>query len=494
MENDTEEDGEDVEVELAPASLASAAADSAADIDSADGSADSDNSDEESPSSGCSASKVKSKGFRIGVATASTIAVITAATILIAILVILVLNDGFFGGVGGLEAQADVANKAVIEEDFQPTYYPSSLTDWPTYSPTREEELSFRVESYYGTSSFTEPRDFFLLGGQSNMVGHSTSSESLGAEMNKEDSSQYWFDMKTILEAANRSSEEREAALYDTVYRAHEHYFERAAAEIAGTLARETMQLYEEGLLDNLDSQLDLGSCSFLEPLEQYDDNQRPIVEDTSSGIQPLIPGSNCGRSFGHELLFGRTLELQLAQGNRYEMVKYASGGSVLNEHWLSGEGIFWDGLNSTIHSRQEYGNWKAFVWHQGESSAFLRNGEDQSLSYLGNLTAFVKAVRGEMHSASPGFWECPEAIPVVIVQLGAWPGGAEAERIREAQARFCESDGRSGLVTMGDLSPFYHFDPLSLLISGNRIAKAYDLIRSSQSEYECPGDDQISD
>ena len=128
----------------------------------------------------------------------------------------------------------------------------------------------------------------------------------------------------------------------------------------------------------------------------------------------------------------------------------------------------------------------RAFVWHQGENNAF--KGKDQSLTYLGNLTALVTAVRGEMHSASPGYWECPEAIPVVIVQLGAWPGGAEAGRIREAQARFCESDARSALVTMDDLSPFYHFDPLSFLISGNRIARAYDLLRTSQSEYVCPG------
>lgn len=513
--NDTGELEEDVEVELALASLASA------------DSADSAGREEGAPPV-CLGSRATSKGFfRIGVAVASTIAVL-AAIILIATLPAKVTDsssavqprdDGALtssDGVLGRRIDADASTSAevlaVVEnntedsrstspssllanvaEDSQPTYSPSRLltlpTVSPTYSPASEDELSFGVESYYGASSFTDPIDFFLLGGQSNMVGHSTSSQSLGAILNKEANSQYWFDMKAILEAANESNEEREAALFDSVYQAHANRDFENAAEIAGTLARETMQLYREGLLADLDSPPDLGSCSFLEPLkEKYDDNQRPMVENTSSGIQPLVPGSSCGHSFGHELLFGRTLELQLAQGNRYEMVKYASGATSLSEHWLPGKGTFWDGLNSTIHSRQGYGNWKAFVWHQGESSAFPSKGEDRSLTYLGDLTAFVKAVRDEMHSASPGFWSCPEAIPVVIVQLGAWPTGIMAERVREAQAQFCESDARSGLITMGDLSPFYHFDPLSLLISGNRIAKAYDLIRSSQSEYVCPG------
>ncbi|EJK43692.1 hypothetical protein THAOC_37838, partial [Thalassiosira oceanica] len=350
--------------------------------------------------------------------------------------------------------------------------------------------ISFRVKNFYSTSPSTEPNDFFLLGGQSNMVGHTTGMESLGA-MSGERSEQYWSDLKSTLGATKVGSLRnpsdmtrlgRRSVLYKTVYDAHEGLFHNSAADIAQTLTSETMKLLRAGLLDQIDSPPELGSCSFLEP------RMDALTLDVSSGIQPLVPGSNCGYSFGHELMFGRTLELQLAQGSRYEMVKYASGGTVINEHWLPGEGTFWDGLNSTIHSRRGYGNWKAFVWHQGENSAFLRKGEDQSLTYLGNLTAFVKVVREEMHSASPGYWECPEAIPVVIVQLGAWPDLASAGRIREAQAQFCESDPRSGLVKMDDLSPFFHFDPLSFLISGNRIARAYDLLRTSQSEYVCPG------
>ena len=407
------------------------------------------------------------------------------------------LAPGAAAFVGAVRRRGAVANNAAA------LYSPPSLT---TYSPTGDpNDASFHVENFYGASPSAEPNDLFLLGGQSNMVGHTTGGQSLGGHLERlaeipGDGGQYWSDLKSALDAlgaetrigslrspGDATGEARGSALYEAVYGAHAGF--DGAAEIARTLTSETMKLFDGGLLDRIDSPTELGSCSFREPLNiHYDDNQRPVVQDTSSGIRPLVPGSNCGHSFGHELLFGRTLELQLAQGDRYEMVKYASDGTVINEYWLPNEGMFWDGLNSTIHSRGGRGNWKAFVWHQGESSAFTRKGEDQSLTYLGNLTALVTAVRGEMHSASPGFWECPEAIPVVIVQLGAWPGGAEAGRIREAQARFCESDARSALVTTDDLSPYYHFDPLSFLISGNRIARAYDRLRTGESEYVCPG------
>ena len=369
-------------------------------------------------------------------------------------------------------------------ESKLPTYSPSSLTGWPTYSPSSPTDWPTFSPT---TSPFSEPIDFFLLGGQSNMVGHTTGGQSLGARLNQERSWQYWSDLKSTLAAlgedGDASGEGRGSALFETVRGAHEGKFPDAAG-IARTLTGETMKLLGAGLLDRIDSPPALGTCSFVEPRGQ-DGRKRP----RSSGTRPLVPGSGCGHSFGHELIFGRTLELQLAQDSRYELVKYASGGTVISKHWLPGQGTLWDGLNSTIHSRRGRGNWRGFVWHQGENNALkVRDGEDQSLTYLGNLTALVKGVREEMHSASPGSWECPEAIPVVIVQLGAWPGTAMAGRIRDAQAQFCESDPRSGLVPTDDLSPFYHFDPLSFLISGNRIAKAYDLLRTSQSEYTCPG------
>jgi hypothetical protein len=77
--------------------------------------------------------------------------------------------------------------------------------------------------------------------------------------------------------------------------------------------------------------------------------------------------------------------------------------------------------------------------------------------------------------------WQCKEEIPVVIVQVGYWPrpdnnpaARRAAQRTRDAQARLCNEDPRAVLVKTDDLSRFYHFDAASFLISGNRIAHAY--------------------
>jgi hypothetical protein len=83
--------------------------------------------------------------------------------------------------------------------------------------------------------------------------------------------------------------------------------------------------------------------------------------------------------------------------------------------------------------------------------------------------------------------WQCKEEIPVVIVQVGYWPGSdnAAAKRTRDAQARLCNEDPRAVLVTTNDLSRFYHYDAASFLISGNRIAHAYQ--EALGGIVECP-------
>ena len=77
------------------------------------------------------------------------------------------------------------------------------------------------------------------------------------------------------------------------------------------------------------------------------------------------------------------------------------------------------------------------------------------------------------------GTWQCKEEIPVVIVQIGYWPQRVEAQRVRDAQRQFCQGDPRAEMVTMNDLSRFYHFDAASFLIGGHRIAQAYDKARN---------------
>jgi len=213
-----------------------------------------------------------------------------------------------------------------------------------------------------------------------------------------------------------------------------------------------------------------LGSCSFLEPLDWHE------VNDRSQGTTPTVWNANCGGVFGPELLFSRTLELEMGQKNHFEAVKNARGGTKIHEHWYPGHGKYWRKLRSSIRSRKGYGNWKAFIWHQGIQDALKDHRyEDTSLTYLGNLTGLIHQVRVEMFDASKaGTWQCKEEIPVVVVQIGYFPQTARAQRVREAQTLYCNGDPRAELVTVEDLSQFYHMDPPSLLIEGHRIAQAY--------------------
>lgn len=111
---------------------------------------------------------------------------------------------------------------------------------------------------------------------------------------------------------------------------------------------------------------------------------------------------------------------------------------------------------------------------------------EDTSVTYIGNLTELVDGVRSEMFDASKeGYWQCKEEIPVIIVQLGHWPEQDRSDRVRAAQASFVSADPKAELVKMNDLSRFYHFDAVSFLISGRRIAYAYQA--ASQASFTCP-------
>jgi hypothetical protein len=85
------------------------------------------------------------------------------------------------------------------------------------------------------------------------------------------------------------------------------------------------------------------------------------------------------------------------------------------------------------------------------------------------------------------GTWRCPEEIPAIISKLGFWPGGISAQRIRDAQQAFCDKDSRSACVNMNDTSRFYHYDPISFLIGGHRMANAYLRLKSTQLSFICP-------
>ena len=62
--------------------------------------------------------------------------------------------------------------------------------------------------------------------------------------------------------------------------------------------------------------------CSFVEP--QYSGTDI----DVSKGPQPTVWDANCGSIFGHELMFSRTLELEIGYSNHFEAMKVAHGGT----------------------------------------------------------------------------------------------------------------------------------------------------------------------
>mmetsp|Transcript_27820 Transcript_27820/g.50757 ORF Transcript_27820/g.50757 Transcript_27820/m.50757 type:complete len:546 (+) Transcript_27820:146-1783(+) len=335
---------------------------------------------------------------------------------------------------------------------------------------SEESNLSVAQEQ----ESINNVIDLFLLSGQSNMVGHTLDGQSIGGN------SDYWTQqIKPILDAGGDNPFAMEDDLFNVIHAQQIAGNLSAPVSVSLLLANETMKLYNDGLLNELDTALTLGRCSFVIPQDAGG------VEDRSGGSKPTVWNSECGGTFGHELTFSRTLEMQMGQQTSFETVKNAHGGTEIHKHWYPGYGSYWDQLRESIVSKKGLGNWKGFIWHQGTQEVWNEY-EDTSLTYLGNLTGLIREVRVAMFAASlPGTWQCKEQIPVVVVQIGYWPQGGRWQRVREAQADYTASDPKAELVKTDDLSRFYHFDAPSFLIGGNRIARAYQA--AMQASVSCP-------
>ena len=336
------------------------------------------------------------------------------------------------------------------------------------------------VDSNYVQRSTTKnQRDLFLLSGQSNMIGHTTSKQSITS------TDVYWNTIKSIVESGDLGMMEEN--LHNVIYETN--FFNE---QVATTLTNGLMELYKSLLLKDLDTPLSLGKCSFKEASESS--NGIITVDDVSQGTVPIKWDANCGRIFGHELLFSRTLELEMSYTNEFEMHKVARGGSEIFEHWYPNHGLHWNLLKEAIEERKGEGvDWKGFIWHQGSQEAWSEReyGEDRSLYYYGNLTGLVNEVRTLMFENSASYWQCKEEIPVVIVQVGYWPSDNQlSQRVRDAQARLCDEDPRAVMVKSNDLSQNYHYDAPSFLISGNRIAHAYQ--EALGGVVECPSGSPI--
>lgn len=91
--------------------------------------------------------------------------------------------------------------------------------------------------------------DYFLLSGQSNMQGQTTSRSSL----TKNDT--YWLDIKQVLEEGGDTAI-TESKLLNIIGSGRNKTSE---SSVRVNLAKETMNLYNQGLLRDLDTPLSLG-------------------------------------------------------------------------------------------------------------------------------------------------------------------------------------------------------------------------------------------
>ena len=198
--------------------------------------------------------------------------------------------------------------------------------------------------------------DLFLLSGQSNMIGHTTSGQSIGKN------GDMWQSIKGIIENGGDAMEDDLELVIRNANVAVDSIGIVSPTEAAGLVA-----LYNDGLLNNLDNPLTFGNCSFVIPRESGG------VDDISGGTVRTVWDANCGQSFGHELMFSRALELKMNQDTAFETVKLAVGGTEIYRHWYPEHGIYWNALSESIANKAKSGgNWKGFIWHQGTQGKFF--------------------------------------------------------------------------------------------------------------------------
>ncbi len=198
--------------------------------------------------------------------------------------------------------------------------------------------------------------------------------------------------------------------------------------------------------------------------------------------------GTKCGGP-GPELMFGQ--KLNEAGYSSTSLIKVAVGGTNLYANWrspLSGgtEGYLYTKLRTRIQSLEKDPasvnpsctkrtcKWSAFVWFQGEADSNLskdptkldfESNKANAIAYEQNLKNLIADVRKDAGSPT---------LPVVIVQIGAWSQGLDyGKEVAAAQTKVVSEDKYARIVNTADLSGFYHYDPASQLIIGERVALA---------------------
>lgn len=296
----------------------------------------------------------------------------------------------------------------------------------------------------------------YLLAGQSNMEGHIENG--------------LWTDLLNELNSGplNTLQSRLEFQLNDWYLNYDGGYANYAYSEAVATYqAGEMVRMFEEGLIgDQLLNARDDVWCAF---------NQAPV-----SALQP-----NCGYSFGPELTTGHYLGNIL--DDQTALIKIAKGGSTLHTDWLSPTssnaqnkpiGPQYTELKNRIQDLNNNASsilpacenqacqWAAFIWFQGENDSFSASG---SAAYEENLVNLINDVRAEVGNPN---------LPVIIVGIGHWAKSMTyGSIVHQAQLNASSAVNNTTFIQTDDLSRYYHYDPASHLILGERLGKALQLI-----------------
>ncbi|KAI2508193.1 carbohydrate esterase [Fragilaria crotonensis] len=254
--------------------------------------------------------------------------------------------------------------------------------------------------------------------------------------------------------------------------------------------ATELIRLKQEGYITrSLQQPLSNVTCTYYKMFSNVD-YRVPNPGALVMADAVLNPYGRSGETYGPEIMFGHVLHKSSAtDGALFRIIKIAAAGSAIKAHWSKTNGSLWpevvEGINDSLDPVTE--EWKGIVWFQGENDSF---NYVQAQNYLTDLTKFIADLRQAMFQTSTSNFAQPSDIPVIIVGLGCWiakTSGATGATVMNAQRTFVQNAKNAVLVPTNDLSCNSHFDEGSMLIIGERIAKAYltkfySVLKSSSS------------
>jgi Carbohydrate esterase, sialic acid-specific acetylesterase len=316
--------------------------------------------------------------------------------------------------------------------------------------------------------NLTSATDLYGFAGQSNMVGWVLGGQSIGGNET------FLTNLTNILFNGTGS----DLDLYDLI----DAYHSRISEYVPSIVQLEVdllMDLQARGLTSAMTTPLSYAQFF----IAQYGSSLGSIR------VKLDPPYFYSGISFGPEYMFTRTMQAEFGAGtqeNPIQIRKAARGGTqIYADYSPTLPGTRWGELRNAI-VKAPPGVYKGFVWFQGENDCLWDvndPSDDTSPYYLGNLTELVTVIRNLMyvHGGTADHWSSPAHIPVVIVETGYWPRLAytdqhvreAGQRVVAAQNAFVENDPCAAIVQTVDLCRYYHFDPPSQLIIGDRVAKA---------------------